>query len=120
MKNPPLSFLVAFLAMTVCLLASTTSCAQSEKFIGKWVITPKAPDGKISHITISVKGKGFEISRTKAPDEKTSALYDLKNQKMVAIIDGKMLYFTYLSDTDHLTCFDSDTNKKLFELQREK
>jgi hypothetical protein len=113
------SVIVLILALTVCMFSTTTSFAQSEKFIGKWVITPEVPDGVISHLTISIKGNGFEVSRTKVPDEKGSGLYDTKNQKLVVIIDGKMLYFTYDSKSDHLFCFESESNKKLFELKKE-
>jgi hypothetical protein len=119
MGKSKIFFIVAFISLTVCLFSTKTSCAQSEKFIGKWVITPERTDNLVSHITISKKGNGFEISRTKAPDEKTNALFDLKNQKMVAILGNKMVYFTHDSITDHLLSFDSETNKKLFELKKE-
>jgi len=119
MKKINLSLSLAFFALTVCLLSSKTSIAQSEKFISKWVITPEKPEGIISHLTISKKGNGFEVSRTKAPDERWSALFDAKNQKLIAILDGKMVYFTYDSKTDRLMSYDSDTNKKLDELKKE-
>ncbi len=119
MKTNKSSLIVAFLALAVCIFLTNKSYAQSEKFIGKWVITPEMPNNVISHLTILQKGKGFEVSRTKAPEEKWSALFDSKNQKLVAIIDGKMFYFTSDNNTGNLFIFDSETNKKMFELKKE-
>ena len=118
MKNSKLSFLMALFAFFVVLLLSVNAIAQSEKFVGKWVITPEVPSGIISHLTISEKGNGFEISRTKEPDDKWSAFFDKKSHRLVAIIDGKMIYFTYDSKTGLLNLFDNETDAKICELKK--
>lgn len=119
MKNTKLSFLLAVLAFFIGLLLSVNAIAKSNKFVGKWVITPEALSNIISHLTISGKGNGFEISRTKAPDEKWSALFDNESHKMIAIIDGKMVYFTYDNKTGLLKLFDNETEVKIYELKKE-
>jgi len=119
MKNSKLNFLLAFFVFLAGLLFSVNAIAQSKNFVGKWVITPSAPSNIISHLTISEKGNGFEISRTKAPDDKSSALFDDKSLKMIAIIDGKMVYFTYDNKTGLLNLFDYETDAKICELKKE-
>jgi len=119
MKINKLSFLVVLPAFIIGLLFSVNAFAQSKNFIGKWVITPAAPSNIISHVTISEKGNGLEIIRTKAPDDKWSALFDNKSLRMVAIIDGKMLYFTYDSKTGLLNLLDYDSDAKICELKKE-
>jgi len=119
MKNSKLSFSLASFVFFIVMLLSVNASSQSENFVGKWVITPSAPSNVISHLTISEKGNGFEISRTKAPDEKWSALFDKRNFRMVAIINGKMVYFTYDSKTGLLNLFDNETDAKICELKKE-
>jgi hypothetical protein len=110
---------IALAALTMGLFSSPTCFAQGEKFIGEWVITPAAPSNIISHLTISKKGNGFEISRTQEPDDRWSALFDKKSLKMVAIIDGKMVYFTYDNKNGLLNLFDYESDKKICELRKE-
>jgi hypothetical protein len=119
MKKDKLFCIVAFFALSIVLLLSVSSFAQGNKFVGKWVFTPEAPSNIISHLTISEKGNGFEIFRTKAPEEKWSALFDTKTLKMVAIIDGKMVYFTYDNKTGKLNLFDFESDAKISELKKE-
>jgi hypothetical protein len=119
MKNSKLSFSLASFAFFIVLLLSVNAIAQSKNFVGKWVITPEAPSNIISHLTISEKGNGFEISRTKAPDEKWSALFDNKSLRMIAIIDGKMVYFTCDNKTGLLNLFDNESGAKICELKKE-
>lgn len=119
MKNSKLTFLLAFFVFLSGLLLSVNAIAQSKNFVGKWVITPSVPSNIISHLTISEKGNGYEISRTQEPDDKWSALFDDKSLKMVAIIDGKMVYFTYDSKTGLLNLFDNESGAKICELKRE-
>ena len=119
MKNSKLSFHIAFFTFLTAVLLSVNVIAQSNKFFGKWVITPETPSNIISHLTISEKGNGFEISRTKAPDDKWSALIDNKSQKMIAIIDGRMVYFTYDNKTGLLILFDYESDAKICELKKE-
>jgi len=119
MKNSKLSFLMVVFAPFMGLLLSVNAFAQSEKFVGKWVITPEAPSNIISHLTISEKVNGFEIFRTKIPEDKWSALFDEKRLKMVAIIDGKMVYFTYDNKTGLLNLFDNESDAKICELKKE-
>jgi hypothetical protein len=118
MKNSKLILLPAFFALSIGLLLSVNAVAQSGKFVGKWVITPEATSDIISHLTISEKGNGFEISRTKEPDDKWSAFFDKKSHRLVAIIDGKMIYFTYDSKTGILNLFDNETEAKICELKK--
>ena len=118
MKNSKLSFSRLLFIFFIATLLSVNGIAQSEKFVGKWVITPEVPSGIISHLTISEKGNGFEISRTKEPDDKWSALFDKKSHRLVAIIDGKMIYFTYDSKTGLLNLFDNETEAKICELKK--
>jgi len=119
MKNIKLSLLLTIFAFFIGLLLSVNAIAQGTKFVGKWVITPEAPSNIISHLTISEKGNGFEIYRTKTPDEKWSALFDNKSLKMAAVINGKKVYFTYDRKTGLLNLFDSETDAKLCELKKE-
>jgi hypothetical protein len=119
MKRNKFFIIVAFFALSIVLLLSVNTFAQSNNFVGKWVITPAAPSNMVSHLTISEKGNGFEISRTKNHEDKWSALFDEKNLKLVAIIDGKLVYFTYDSKTGLLNLFDNATDAKICELKKE-
>jgi len=119
MKNSKLSFSLASFVFFIVMLLSVNASSQSKNFVGKWVITPSAPSNVISHLTISEKGNGFEISRTKEPGDKWSALFDKKSLRVVAIIDGKMIYFTCDSKTGLLNLFDNETDAKICELKKE-
>jgi hypothetical protein len=119
MRKIKLINILPLVAIIIGLFSTLTCLAQSEKFIGKWEITPYAPTGTVSHITISLNGNGYEISRTQEPDDRWSALFDKKSLKMVAIIDGKMVYFTYNSKTGLLNLFDYESEAKICELKKE-
>ena len=100
--------------------ALTSVSAQADKMLGKWVMTPLPEANTVSHFTFEVQGNGYKISRTKEPSEYATAMYAGEKKRMITILDGTMFFITYNAKTDHLEVFHYESNKQLFELEREK
>lgn len=108
---------VFFFALTVMIGVSNVM-AQSSSFSGKWIIDQEEKPGVISHLTITGDGNCYEISRTKAPEEKWAAMLDSESRKMYSVLGGLLVYLVHDPATDRLTAYKAKNDKKLLELKR--
>jgi len=108
---------VLFFALTLTMGVSHLM-GQSSSFSGKWIIDQEEKPGIISHLTITGDGNCYEISRTKAPEEKWAAMLDSESKKMYSVLGGLLVYLVHDPANDRLTAYKAQNDKKLLELKR--